>query len=224
MIELVPGAPIVRPFTSRRFFADAKGIVLTSRTGCKALSWLDVRRCVFLRPSFQHDSFVELRLELPAEIFVLTVDAQNDIKQWAGPKPEVVSEFIKRHIQSDRVVDASLDGPARSIAEVDARIERLRQLYDELTKYVRWMYVLLPACLGLWVWYSWPKNSADTFGIAVYLIGVVVVATGYGTMFFGYSYFGRRRFNEQITDLRTQRDSLVEKENKEVARTRATIE
>lgn len=209
-IELVPGAPLAQLFTSRRIYADARGLVLTSRTSSRVYGWRDVKRCLIFRQSHEHDGFIELRLEFPDESIVLVVDPKNDIKQWKGPKSDIVSEFIKQHVAPDCIVNASIAGAALSLLEVDARIERVQRIIAEYKKLVRLVIIVLLPLFCLLIWYIRPKRFSDPYTLWGFIAGSALLTILVTLQYGGTIYFVRKEFSESLADLHAQRRSFLD--------------
>jgi hypothetical protein len=87
-------------------------------------AWTDVCRVKIWRSAHGRRNFRQLTIEL--------ADRQLEVRGIDGyAKRVALSEFLIHHMEADRVQEFALSGPARSLAEIDARIERLRKLEDE---------------------------------------------------------------------------------------------
>jgi hypothetical protein len=87
-------------------------------------AWIDVRRVEIWRSTHGRRDFRELILVLPDQsLRVFRVEGYE--------KRVALSEFLMRQLVGDRVQELSLSGSVRSLAEIDARIARLRKLADE---------------------------------------------------------------------------------------------
>lgn len=90
-------------------------------------AWIDVRRVEIWRSAHGRRNFRELTIEL--------ADRKMHVRGIEGYEKRVaLSEFLIHHMEADRVQEFALSGPARSTAEIDARIERLRKQTDELSR------------------------------------------------------------------------------------------
>jgi hypothetical protein len=173
-------------------------------------AWRDVQRCIFFRQSHEHGDFIRLRLDLPDERIVLMVDPQNGIKQWKGSKAEIVSEFVKKHISPERIVNASITGAALSLLEVDVRIEDMERTISEHKKLVRLVIIVLLPLFCVYIWYIRPKSLSDPYTLWRFVAGsallIILVTQQYG----GTIHFVRKEFSESLADLHTQRRSFLD--------------
>ncbi len=205
-IEIVPGALAFRLFTSRRFFADAKGVTLITRATSKVYAWRDVQRCVFFRISHQHEEFLDLILEFSDQRFVLVVDRPNNVRLWRGPASDVLSLFLKQHVDSGRIVNAALAGPPLSVAEADFRIQRLKASLSKFRRFQYFLWIFCPVGVALTAWWYWPRNAVD---LPIHFLKIGLTALLVGVFYILLPAFASRQLRDPIEDLHVQRNRLL---------------
>lgn len=214
VLDIKPGAPIVRPFTRKRIRASNGGLEITTPQRTFAYRWTDVRRLVFFRRSHLHATFVNLELHLPHGVEKLRVEPQYDFKQWAGPAADVVARFFQNHVSADRIVNCALTGPANSLDEVEARLKREVENWKYLP-YWALTYVLY--ALGFIGYIAYQKFSGlrpntDPVTVRFHILFFLAVTAFLLLPLMLLPFLVRRLLTKQTDCLLTERERLVAEE------------
>lgn len=210
VLDIKPGAPIVRPFTLKRIRASNGGLEIITPQRTFAYRWTDLQRLVFFRRSHSHVTFVDLELHLPHGVEKLRVEPQYDFKQWAGPAADVVAQFFQNRVSADRIVNCALTGPANSLDEVEARLKREA---EKLKYFGYWAVTFVLCVLGFigyiaYQWFSGLRPNTDPVMVRLHILFLAVAALLLLPLI-SVPFLVRRFLTKQSDYLLAERERLV---------------
>jgi hypothetical protein len=127
----------------------------------RSYGWDEVVLLRIVRLEENHPGFKVLRLTLPdRELELRYSREQGQVKKnWTGAGPDVVSAFLERHVSAERIEEAALEGRARTVADVDSRLEDLRNRQREFR-----MMTIIVAAAGLILLVCTAVDLVEFFG------------------------------------------------------------
>ena len=146
---------------SKKLLLSSDRIVVSTKHQQSEFDWDNVLEVVIWRLERGRQDFRELHLHLKDEEFVFRrrLHQGSETVNWTGATSEELSRYILGHIARENVHDFVLTGISASLAEIEARRERIEIEYRELKK-ARWIPIplILLASLLLAIGVPWPKN------------------------------------------------------------------
>ncbi len=111
---------------SSQMHMDENGIRVKRRKIEKVYTWEEVEEIRIKRISATRIDFHGLDIVLTDQTITLKHRHHEQGPDWLGPESRIVAAFLRQHVFPGRIVIAHLTGPAKTRADVDARVELLR--------------------------------------------------------------------------------------------------
>lgn len=89
--------------------------------------WREVRDVRIRRRKADCADFLEMEIRLADDRIALSIEPSKPTltRNWRGPPPEAINACFQRHCPSSRIRDYALEGTARSVDEIDDRLDAL---------------------------------------------------------------------------------------------------
>jgi hypothetical protein len=144
---------------SRTITISADGISVTRRESIGSFPWNTIDVDIWRRTD-SDPAFVELQLQLPNAPIRLQRHMVHGqvVSTWSAASVEEIAATILQYASPDRLRDFALVGPARSIGEVEARLNRLDQKLMEMKKVQKWCFLVgWATTVSPLFWMRWPN-------------------------------------------------------------------
>mgnify|MGYP006302279601 CR=1 FL=1 len=144
----------------------------------RAYRWDEVGEVLLVRTTHFQQGFETLRLTLPDTLIELRVTRQKGERHpnWKGAEAREIVVFLMNHVAEKKLHVVALSGPARSLADFDARTVPIEK-QERKSRVVDWLTLGGFAALGVWfaVKASSVSNPLEDLPVALKILVVLTL-------------------------------------------------